>query len=480
MPKKKRASNNDAPKKSYLKVLAILILIERPARIKSFIDKEVCDDDLPLLMKLPRGNIGPCQFYSRLEGERDGPLECFDKWSGQEKKAFEDHQWRVVARIFKRGEKKLVDHLKFLPHDILPFTFHGKEKRLGGFGHVNKVSIHPSHHNFEACGKFFAVKTLRPHNMISTGNLFRREVAILRRISHDTHTHLISLLATYEHHDCYHLIFSWAEHDLEEYWKRHRSEGKQTLMWLAEQCHGIVGGLEFIQYFPTQSGWSLLQQDPDPETVQRRIQSRGAVTSSGNVIRHLYGRHGDIKPRNILWFADTSRSSPIYGRPRGTLKITDFGFADFSKNCEVDRQSLVYGIVHTHTYRAPEVDFVEELLSPLTDIWSLGCVFLEFITWFFEGWKLIEEFSRKRLDSERTGMTGKCENTASDTFFFTREDKMSKKLVPETKKAVSIHINELKERAKVGGFARDFLVMIENDMEQGWMNQFNSDTDNDD
>jgi hypothetical protein len=36
------------------------------------------------------------------------------------------------------------------------------------------------------------------------------------------------------------------------------------------------------------------------------------------------------------------------------------------------------------------------MLSPSWDIWALGCVYLEFITWFFGGWEAVVDFAHRR------------------------------------------------------------------------------------
>lgn len=38
----------------------------------------------------------------------------------------------------------------------------------------------------------------------------------------------------------------------------------------------------------------------------------------------------------------------------------------------------------------------DRLLSRSYDIWALGCVYLEFLTWYFMGWGSVMEFSALR------------------------------------------------------------------------------------
>ena len=104
----------------------------------------------------------------------------------------------------------------------------------------------------------------------------------------------------------------------------------------------------------------------------------------------LLGRHGDIKPKNILWFRDNTTNGG-----HGILKITDFGIARFTKeNAPSKRERGL--IPNSLTYRSPECDLPNGEISPQCDVWALGCVYLIFITWFFGGCRDIDEFASRR------------------------------------------------------------------------------------
>ena len=101
--------------------------------------------------------------------------------------------------------------------------------------------------------------------------------------------------------------------------------------------------------------------------------------------RQVHGRHGDVKPENILWFTNKDTNDL-----HGTLKISDLGSSDFhgpeSKSVGV---SAMGGF--TTTYKAPEFD-ISSRVSPLYDIWSFGCVLMQFIIWYLDGAKGIIRF----------------------------------------------------------------------------------------
>jgi serine/threonine protein kinase len=53
-------------------------------------------------------------------------------------------------------------------------------------------------------------------------------------------------------------------------------------------------------------------------------------------------------------------------------------------------------VANTPTYRPPECEIEGSIVSRAFDIWSLGCVFLEFITWYLGGWSYLQTFVRHR------------------------------------------------------------------------------------
>ncbi|WDK12643.1 protein kinase [Colletotrichum graminicola] len=130
--------------KSCLRILAILILIERPGRIKLFMDSGVCDADLPLVK-----HSSEEQMDLRRASAPEISLDCFRKWSRSTIDRFEQWQWALLAPSFDRPETKNVPHHSFDKAKILPFRFlDNQPDREGGFGTVRKVEIHPNHHRF--------------------------------------------------------------------------------------------------------------------------------------------------------------------------------------------------------------------------------------------------------------------------------------------------------------------------------------------
>jgi serine/threonine protein kinase len=233
---------------------------------------------------------------------------------------------------------------------------------------------------------------------------------MLKRLSHE---HLISLLATYQYHRHFHLIFPWAECDLRTYWEvknPNPSHDIDTLLWMARQCEGIAEGLDRVHHHETSSVSSIIVGDSkmmrSPWTPTSPVPTspgpaRRASVAKPRTSRIVFGRHGDIKPTNLLWFPD-----PGDRNGRGTIKISDFGAAEF--NTVVSLPSASNSISHSLSYRPPECDLPDSIISTSYDIWTLGCLYLEFITWFMGGSKLLDEFRCCRRQCSR----GLCRTNA--------------------------------------------------------------------
>jgi serine/threonine protein kinase len=186
-------------------------------------------------------------------------------------------------------------------------------------------------------------------------------------------------------------MFPWAKTDLEGYWSqtpRPPAGDHAAQSWLIEQCQGIAEALKTVHSYRTMANSTML---PEPERQQKAL--LGMESSPGNIT--LLGRHGDIKPENILWFPD---DSSIGGR--GILKITDFGIARFTAENKAQKRAEGH-VPNSVTYRSPECDFADEEVSAQCDVWALGCVYLVFVVWLFGGYEAVEKFAARRTTYDR-------------------------------------------------------------------------------
>jgi serine/threonine protein kinase len=204
---------------------------------------------------------------------------------------------------------------------------------------------------------------------------------MLRRFSNDAHAHLISLLATYEQSRRYYLIFHWADANLRGYWRKinpRPSFDPQTVLWVASQCLGIADGLSAIHRY-------------EEETA------RGSKPSES------FGYHGDIKPENVLWFASHDEGT------MGKLQLADFGLPSDVLD---DLKTPTSKLARLRAYQPPESDLEGWNVGRSYDIWTLGCLYLEFITWLLGGWDLLDAFEFTRLSTGSHSF-----DMASVTFF---------------------------------------------------------------
>ncbi|KAH6856090.1 kinase-like domain-containing protein [Chaetomium sp. MPI-CAGE-AT-0009] len=382
----RRACLGDDTKSSYRVIFAILVLIQRGWDIVLFIDERICDKDLPLKAVPVTGpDAGSCSRMRRQNGP-DIPLAWLDHWTGVDHEYFEQNQWSMLAPFFARSNRRNAWLYELPEKTVLPWIMEDNAARQGGYAFVSKVKIHPSHHTFNVTkenGDMFAVKHFKGRSPGKSGNgasdtsgklskeEFENEIEILNRFSGDVHPHLISLQAAFHHGDEYAVILPWAECDLAEYWQKTVPGpplDKENLLWMLGQCRGLTDGLQQIHLYERTDSIG----DPRPWTEK------------------VYGRHGDIKPANILVFRD--QSNP---QGRGKLVITDFGLSRFHSDASKSCSSNMH-IGATLTYRSPEFDLEGGVITRSSDIWSFGCVLLEFAAWYLGGWTLVTEFAEHR------------------------------------------------------------------------------------
>lgn len=194
------------------------------------------------------------------------------------------------------------------------------------------------------------------------------------------HENIVTLLAAFTHAGRGYLLFPWAElGNLVDLWKnlmpRAPDAGSPlppwcSSNWVWDQCQGLASGLAYIHGFQSPS-----------------------TPGSPRAVPQL---HADIQPRNILCFETQDK----HGEPTCTLKITDFEFsAPFREPGSTD----TIDVDHTAPrYNPPEIRKNEKEDSKHVaqnwDVWCLGCVYLEFLSWFRYGYKDgVKRFARERM-----------------------------------------------------------------------------------
>lgn len=150
--------------------------------------------------------------------------------------------------------------------------------------------------------------------------------------------------------------------------------------------------------------------------------------------------HGDIKPENILVFAPTG------GAPLGTFKLSDFGSAQTSEDSPRSLTHEEIWLGGTEAYESPDV-LHSKHFSCATDIWSLGCVFLELFVWLFYP-----------PGSEETGfMTQRSIDTLSRSSSFWKLTEAGK---AELKPSVTRRLLDLEYTPCSGKLALEYLLQL--------------------
>lgn len=174
---------------------------------------------------------------------------------------------------------------------------------------------------------------------------------------------MVTLLMSWTLGKRYYLLFPLARCDLARHWENEPlpTSDPETTRWMLKQVVGIASALEHIH---------------DPPFNE--------ATDNLPVPTNQYGRHGDLKPENIL----------LYDSPddkRGILVVADLGLAKI--NSILSRSQADGNANFTPRYKPPECDILDAKLSRLYDIWTFGCVILEWVCWMFEGEHVRSQFN---------------------------------------------------------------------------------------
>lgn len=210
------------------------------------------------------------------------------------------------------------------------------------------------------------------------------------------HKNLTPLLTAFTHKGTYNFLFPWAKGgNLRELWKGLIDpEFSEWALWVAEQCSGLADGLSKIHDIRLFHHYATGQSGKKPEG-----QTKGHDPDENDKI---FGIHGDIKPKNVLLFSSNKEGE------KGVLKFTDFGLTVFHSSKSVSRDRIFLTSMPL-TYNAPEGD-ADRKISRGYDIWCLGCLYLEMITWLLLGFQGLKDFgdlrtkehgARKKFDTDQ-------------------------------------------------------------------------------
>jgi serine/threonine protein kinase len=208
----------------------------------------------------------------------------------------------------------------------------------------------------------FAIKTLHK----DTEQLFKKEWEILKQFSGLNHPHLITALSAFRQAGKLNFIFPYARSDFE----RHKEfsnppQGRGGALWIAAQLEGLIGAID------TMHNPKHLHRHLDPTAIKK------------------YCRHSDIKCDNVLCFRKAGTKDEVI------LVISDFGLSEI--NSDKSRSNIPnQKVPPVPGYRPPECDIEGGTISRAFDIWTIGCLFLELVTWFLGGPQYVKKFEKRR------------------------------------------------------------------------------------
>jgi len=327
-------------------------------------------------------------------------FEAFASLKKQDFDLFQIMQWRVLAPVFGDG----IQHLVLQPKQPLPLR--GWNIISPGTGnYVVRSALHPAHHNYNSAvvTSSSSPYAKQPFIDVAIKKLtqkcdFDHEHDILKKTRALGNRHLIKHMATYEvqreNGGEYYIVFPWADGgDLCDFWETKTTAPRtpELVVWSLRQMFNIATAIQDLhQGFPSQT----------------------------------HCRHGDLKPRNIFHVtggsssttstttSTTARTQPP-NSPLGRLVIADLGISRIHDKPTFERDQLTGTKATTPAYEPPEALRIVRRNSrgePINDndipagkpwsrkydMWSLGCIFLEFAIWLFHDLEGLDWFGEQR------------------------------------------------------------------------------------
>lgn len=287
----------------------------------------------------------------------------------------------------------------------------------------------------------FAVKRLYGADQ----ELIQQEREMLSKLTSHGHRHLIKLLATWKWDGKYHMLFPCAKWNLRQFWNSPAvpHQDPETWLWAISQMKGLASALDRIHFETTFS--------TNSRGNQQNLSKTGAVLTVESAEKK-YGRHGDLKPENILLF---DGSNVPVSNLIGDLQIADFGlsrFHHFESRSKVDPRT----ISGSQTYIPPEL-YLQSPVSRAYDIWSLACVYLEFISWMLGGPNAIESFADRRMEVDALNP-----QVTTDTFYTELVEGSSK--VATVRQGVIDWIADLRQSPACSTMIEELLDLVEDKM----------------
>ncbi|KAI9150753.1 Cyclin-dependent kinase [Paramyrothecium foliicola] len=328
--------------------------------LEKFYLKDIRDTDFPLAAKFGRSNV------SFQIGERQVQIDLGQMAPRNVRALFDHYQWEFFVPALQWLR---FDHAPFNDKTELPYL-ERIEKSRTAFSIVDQAVVHSDHIKLQSQGLKIQ-KNREGHPVVALKRLIfsgltkqdfhdfiKAEYETLDLLRSFKTRHLIKAAAFYRKEDCY-FVFPWAEHgNLRNFWKEKmpKIHDNKYMEWVFSQ---------------------LLE-----------------ISDAIKALHDKQCRHGDLKPENILCFNAAESKNPK-DHTSCVLVISDVGLSrSHNKLTQFRSRTRMLG-GETIAYAAPETElFPQKATSRRYDIWSLGCLFLEFAIWLLYGNKELEQMSK--------------------------------------------------------------------------------------
>ncbi|KAI0107272.1 hypothetical protein GGR51DRAFT_571210 [Nemania sp. FL0031] len=294
-----------------------------------------------------------------------------DWWISSNTTDFCHNQWCFFPLVFREETFRYT-----IPSSMrLPYTKYVKKSKAedSNYSRVEKRSI------YQECFECriqtvidgdknicVAVKKLKHSNQSDAD----QEAKALERIRNRPNVHLIKAIAYIQTEKMeFSFVFPWAEH------------GNLWELWANQE-----------------------RAPRDRDYFVRVFRQLTCLASAIDELSNMELRHGDLKPGNIVCF-QTDDGLPIkIGKEHNTmvrLVIIDAGLAKIHEE-GTECRSGTDTKVSTRRYAAPELEIPPPNgLSRRFDVWSMGCILLEFAIWLIDGQDKLEGFPADTKQHEK-------------------------------------------------------------------------------
>ncbi|KAL2878789.1 hypothetical protein SGCOL_006018 [Colletotrichum sp. CLE4] len=377
------------------RLVSLLIWRDRVGLLEIFYRERFGDEDFPIKFFKPQTAKNKTRSRWSIQSCRSG--KTISVWVPQEDEDMSDddddddkdtikqfcntYQWYFFVPVFSPQDPPQI----FDPSCQMPYL-----EELGSsqtnFSVVRHFVIHRKHLNFKLDDQIGTLvdDKQNPHiavkELLSAQGLSREkfhdvaenEAKILTRLKDQDHPHFIRAIATYTQGSRHYFVFPWARGgNLRDFW------AKQPNLSLEAEHIATQDWSSYYQWFFKQLlGLSSAIEDLHHPKKNPRQSCR----------------HGDLKPENILCFSGTEIGTELI--PTDVhLVVADAGHAKVHEKATELRPDATNTPQGTRMYSPPEAELkIQEPRSRRYDIWSLGCLYLEFLVWMLYGNVMLESF----------------------------------------------------------------------------------------